>query len=72
MFTRYAPCVDLVVTRTPLHVVNPTDTGVQDGRLCATPFGVDVVGITEFIALLGALVGGLSARQRRERGGEAE
>lgn len=26
--------------------------------LCATPFGVDVVGITEFIALTGALVGG--------------
>lgn len=27
-------------------------------QLCATPFGVDVVGITEFIALTGALVGG--------------
>ncbi len=28
------------------------------GKLCATPFGVDVVGITEVIALTGALVGG--------------
>ncbi|CAD7701494.1 unnamed protein product [Ostreobium quekettii] len=37
----------------------------QDGKLCATPFGVDVVGITEAIALLGALVAGISARQRK-------
>lgn len=36
------------------------------GKLCATPFGVDVVGITEFIALTGALVGGFSARQRKD------
>jgi hypothetical protein len=33
---------------------------------CATPFGVDVVGITEFIALIGALVGGIVARQRKQ------
>lgn len=33
----------------------------QLDKLCATPFGVDVVGITEFIALTGALVGGGSA-----------
>lgn len=33
---------------------------------CATPFGVDVVGITEAIALIGALVGGLVARQRKK------
>lgn len=32
----------------------------QLDKLCATPFGVDVVGITEFIALTGALVGGMS------------
>ncbi len=32
----------------------------QNGKLCATPFGVDVVGITEIIALTGALVGGMS------------
>lgn len=38
----------------------------QKDMLCATPFGVDVVGITEFIALTGALVGGLSARRRKE------
>jgi tetratricopeptide (TPR) repeat protein len=38
----------------------------QGGRLCATPFGIDVVGITEFIALTGALVGGVSARRRKE------
>jgi len=34
--------------------------------LCATPFGVDVVGITEFVALLGALIGGIAARQRKD------
>ena len=32
----------------------------QLDKLCATPFGVDVVGITEFIALTGALVGGVT------------
>ena len=31
-----------------------------------TPFGVDVVGITEAIALTGALVGGVSARRRKD------
>lgn len=35
-------------------------------QLCATPFGVDVVGITEFVALTGALVGGISARRRKQ------
>lgn len=35
------------------------------GKLCATPYGVDIVGITEFIALVGALVGGITARQRK-------
>jgi tetratricopeptide (TPR) repeat protein len=34
--------------------------------LCVTPFGVDVVGITEAIALTGALVGGISARRRKD------
>jgi hypothetical protein len=34
-------------------------------QLCATPFGVDIVGITEAIALVGATVGGVSARQRK-------
>lgn len=38
----------------------------KEGQLCATPFGIDVVGITEFVALTGALVGGLSARRRKE------
>eukprot|EP00892_Ulva_mutabilis_P012268 jgi/Ulvmu1/9413/UM051_0041.1 len=38
----------------------------QQRGLCATPFGVDVVGITEAIALIGALVGGLVARQRKK------
>lgn len=37
----------------------------QDGKLCATPYGVDVVGITEAIALAGALFGGISSRQRK-------
>ena len=31
----------------------------SNGKLCATPFGIDVVGITEAVALTGALVGGL-------------
>ena len=34
-------------------------------KLCATPFGIDIVGITEAVALVGALVGGLAARQRK-------
>lgn len=34
-------------------------------KLCATPFGIDVVGITELVALTGALVGGFSARARK-------
>jgi len=38
----------------------------SEGKLCATPFGVDIVGITEFVALVGALVGGITARQRKE------
>lgn len=36
------------------------------GKLCATPFGIDIVGITEFVALVGALVGGVTARQRKD------
>lgn len=39
---------------------------IKNGSLCATPFGVDVVGITEFVALTGALVGGISARRRKD------
>jgi hypothetical protein len=46
----------------PLTPVSPT---LQIGKLCATPFGVDVVGITEFVGLVGALVGGITARQRK-------
>lgn len=41
-------------------------TQVANNQLCATPFGIDVVGITEFVALTGALVGGLSARRRKQ------
>lgn len=33
--------------------------GVQAGKLCATPFGVDVVGITEVLLFGGALAGGI-------------
>ena len=44
----------------------------QLGKLCATPFGIDVVGITEFVALIGALVGGATlsvpATESRIRG----
>ena len=38
----------------------------QNGKLCGTPFGVDVVGISETVALLGALIGGIAARQRKD------
>jgi len=38
----------------------------REGRFCATPFGVDVVGITEAVLLVGALVGGIVARQRKQ------
>lgn len=38
----------------------------QGDKFCATPYGIDVVGITEFVALTGALVGGISARRRKE------
>jgi len=38
----------------------------MEGKLCATPFGVDVVGITELFALVGAVVGGVAARQRKD------
>ncbi len=39
---------------------------VQLGQLCATPYGVDIVGVTEFVALVGALVGGITARHRKQ------
>lgn len=38
----------------------------NSNRLCRTPFGVDVVGLTETIALIGATVGGLVARRRKK------
>jgi len=37
----------------------------QTSLLCATPFGVDVVGIVQTLALIGAVVGGVSARNRK-------
>ena len=41
------------------------ESAAAGGLLCATPYGVDVVGITEAVAFVGALVGGVSARQRK-------
>ncbi|KAK9800908.1 hypothetical protein WJX73_009849 [Symbiochloris irregularis] len=38
----------------------------QYGKLCATPFGIDVVGITELIALTGAIIGGVTSKQRKD------
>ncbi len=38
----------------------------QEGKFCATPFGVDVVGITETVALIGAIVGGTAAKRRKD------
>ena len=37
----------------------------ENQRLCATPFGVDVVGITELVLVVGAITGGISARVRK-------
>ena len=34
--------------------------------LCVTPFGIDIVGITEFVALAGAIASGLSVNQKKE------
>lgn len=34
--------------------------------LCVTPFGVDIVGITEFVALAGAVASGISANRKKE------
>jgi hypothetical protein len=34
--------------------------------LCVTPFGIDIVGITEFVALAGAVASGLSVNQKKE------
>ena len=31
------------------------------------PFGVDIVGITEFVALAGAVAGGISANRKKKR-----
>jgi tetratricopeptide (TPR) repeat protein len=42
------------------------EANAQRPTLCATPFGVDVVGISEFVALTGALVGGVAARRRKD------
>ncbi|KAK9846451.1 hypothetical protein WJX81_004056 [Elliptochloris bilobata] len=52
-------------TRAALEAKARETISAENGRLCATPFGVDVVGITEVVALTGALVGGISARQRK-------
>ena len=38
----------------------------QRNSLCATPYGIDIVGITEGIALVGALVGGIAAKSRKD------
>jgi tetratricopeptide (TPR) repeat protein len=42
------------------------EANAQRPTLCATPFGIDVVGISEFVALTGALVGGVAARRRKD------
>ena len=47
------------------HLIRPLICAARPRCRCATPFGVDVVGITELIALVGALVGGIAARQRK-------
>ena len=38
----------------------------RSNSLCATPYGIDIVGITEGIALIGALVGGVAAKSRKD------
>ena len=37
----------------------------SEGILCATPYGVDVVGIAETVGLVGAITAGVSSRQRK-------
>lgn len=50
---------ELDKVRTEFEEEATREGGGVAGKLCATPFGIDVVGITEFIALTGALVGGV-------------
>mmetsp|Transcript_23989 Transcript_23989/g.77975 ORF Transcript_23989/g.77975 Transcript_23989/m.77975 type:complete len:355 (+) Transcript_23989:7173-8237(+) len=38
----------------------------QREALCYTPFGVDVVGVTETVALVGAAASGIAARRRKQ------
>lgn len=52
----------------PCVQMEARERGGKGNVLCSTPFGVDVVGITEFIALLGAITGGITSRQRKVRG----
>ena len=54
-----AACVQVVAELNRARTELETEgRATQLGKLCATPFGVDIVGITEFVALIGALVGG--------------
>ena len=39
---------------------------MEGKTLCVTPFGIDVVGITEAMALVGAVASGISANQKKE------
>jgi hypothetical protein len=56
---------ELQRTRLELEKDAGFDT-TTDNRVCATATGVDVIGVTQAVAVLGALVGGLSSRQRKQ------
>ena len=39
---------------------------IESGNLCVTPFGIDIVGVSETILAIGALSGGLAANARKQ------
>ena len=57
-------CLAAPSTSPAAPLPRPPPPLAQAGKLCATPYGIDVVGITELVLATGALVGGITARQR--------
>lgn len=56
---------ELTRTRLELEKDAGFDTNAGPDTVCANRTGIDVVGVTQGVALLGALVGGISSRQRK-------
>ncbi|WIA24074.1 hypothetical protein OEZ85_013682 [Tetradesmus obliquus] len=59
-----APAAEPLLSAVREEITQQHETS-QGSQLCATPFGVDVVGLTVTVALIGAAVGGYTARQRK-------